>query len=184
MRRKPFIFGAVLFIVIISIIIFFASRLKIIDSLPFFSQTPANTKGSSSCGFLEEKYCNDGTIEDVEYDGNSYRVVGFKLPAGVEIKVPLESEVITGAFDETSTLPLKGDSVIITKKQDLSQRAIIVGDLEIVKYDDWIRPQGAIVAKISKGNKTNLNGYNMVIMFMDSTDGKEAPNQEMLNRYF
>lgn len=151
----------------------------------FLNKVADNNSNSniSSCGFLDEEFCDDGKIETVKFEGSNYDVVGFKLPEGTEIKAPFELELLTGTYDEESTFPLKGDFVILNKKEDLSESAILVGDMQTVG-NEWIKPEGGVIAKISGNDTNNLDGYNLIIMFMNATGGNEIPNKQMLNRYF
>lgn len=181
MNRRLFI---VLFLILFLLLVVFlvAQRFNLFNNLPL--PLGLNSDGISSCGFLEEKYCRDGKVVKVNIYGNNIDAVAYKLPEGTTISIPFNGNIVSAEFTQESEFPLKGNFAILSKLDRLTDSVFIVGDINFPRTSEWTREEGAIVGTVTGNSKTNIDGYNVVIVPTVYRGEVIEPNGELFREFF
>lgn len=181
MNRKLFI---LLFLILTSLAVIYliAYRFNLLNNLPLVSNS--NPSRAGSCGFLEEKYCNQGKVEKVNIYGRNFDVVGYSLPQGTPIRIPFNGSIVTAEYTKESDFPLKGNFAILNKEDKFSDAVFIVGDISFPQTYELTRELGVIIGTVSGNTKTNLNGYNVIIVPAVDKGQVIEPNRDLFREFF
>lgn len=166
----------------ILVVVILAQRLNLFASLPLpFNSNP---NGVGSCGFLEEKYCSQGKVEEVSIYGRNFDVIGFKLPEGTNIKIPFNGNIVSAEYTDESEFPLKGNFAIVNKLDKFTDAVFIVGDINFPVENELTRKAGEIIGTVTGNSKTNLNGYNVIMVPAVDKGQVIEPNMDLFREFF
>lgn len=185
--RKPVFWVGFLILVNLALAIFIFKPSFIKNSPSTFDTKKAVEKKivkskPGSCKFLIEEYCDKGHLEEVDIGGKKYKVVGFRLPAGIEIFTPFDTQVEGVTLED---FQWKGYAVIIQSEEDKSESIRLIGDSELIGGRSRKFMKGDEVATIKNNGITNINNYNLLILMTKENEHKELEtNAKMLEAYF
>lgn len=124
-------------------------------------QTPASLPKAGSCLVLDEANCNKATIEEWQYQNDTYLIAGFHLDPGTTIFSPIKGQE---SANKAGT-PFNG-SIAIVKSDNPSDNTIytFVGQFGINKSQAKAVEQGTKIASIQGERIDNINGYNLILI--------------------
>ncbi len=138
-------------------------------------------KAEVPCQIMPQEFCNGGKVIEMQYQGNTYRLLAFTLPDGTPLYSPESGQLIKGVFNG---VPLTGPFGVIKPNADKS--FYFVGDLKFENNNTVDVKPGDPVARIQKTGVTNFGEYNLIIMAnrLDATGKKPEADKEILDALF
>lgn len=137
-------------------------------SIPVPTNTPEHVI-TPPCEIVPQEYCKDAKLIDFEYNGQHFKVIGFKLPAGIPVFSMAEGKIFTtiasgNPFDGSYTdLIRNGSQAPIT----------IAGDYSFEKPSQSDVTNGTKIGVMKDSGITNLGDFNLIFSpALKSPDGK------------
>jgi len=187
--KKP-IFWTVFFIILIAVLIplFFYFFKK-----PILSILPSNLLGKDiaqrtiqpgHCLILEKKFCSLAEVIDwTNPKGERFKIIGFHLPPGTPLLVPIDGKVTKAKLPDNSVA--KGSKAQVVDPYNPNPLwHTFTGDLE---FDDMRSPdlkKGATFGHIGNTGITNAGGYNLIFYIIRGIGAKSTPDIDQLKNLF
>lgn len=125
----------------------------------------------SSCGILEEKYCNQGKLLEISgVNSQTFYAVGFNLPENTPIYAPIQG-VLTAKEESNSSTSYKGFSATILDRSKPEMLALsMLGALVFNSMDEETISIGQKILSIG-GTEDKNYGFNFIILVGNPAPG-------------
>ena len=143
------------------------------------------SKNEAPCEILPQEYCSQAEIIELDYQGVTYKNIGFHLPAGVPLFSPMDGNLAKTKVSEPSHL--HGFLAAVNNANDPTLLAFaFYGDLG---FDNMLSSnvnEGGVIGYTQDTGIKGLGDYNIVLQVtrLNSTNDGFVTDEELLRRMF
>ena len=186
--KKPVFWIGIIIVLIIGLLIFILqpNTPKNLQSLsPKLLQKSKLSVKPGTCLILEQKYCTAGKLLNWNYQGQTYKLVGFRLPPDVPIFSPIDGQVGKAKAGE----PFSGFLADVANYEQITPTSSgfsFIGDL---RFDNMLSlniKKGDIIGYTQDSSVRNFENYNVIFLISrrDPATGKFYTPGDALRKLF
>ncbi len=149
------------------------------------SEKPRSGPKPGNCLILEQKYCSQAKLIEVKKEKQTYKNIGFHLPAGAPLFSPIDGNLGKAKVNEPS--PLHGFLAIVNNSNDPRLLSFsIYGD---IKFDNMLSlnvKKGNVIGHTQNTGVKGFGDYNIVLQVTRLNPGKNGfiTDEELLRKMF